>query len=964
MNRHDIEDAYIRLKRYSYFEKHNPHLWYTLALAEERGLKSIYDTFLRSLSSEEKWGAYIEKHLQSICLRYSIKRFQTGNVEIKTNSSNSSGGRIERYQVFFDGSFELWLVGAVWLQLFGMRLEWEIGPQNFGNRLVSHGSGFYDQLTKRRVFYRSYPHMYQRYRQGAVDAALGAHKKGKSVALISTDIEDFYSSVKVNLSELREAIGFERLTVSESRVHKAFEGILRRFATLRGADAESPCLPIGFPPSGVLANWYLREFDNAVMRQRPIHYARYVDDIIVVDTGVAGLRSRKGKADDKNAILSKVFGSILSCGEEGARIAVKGLDHLKLNWQKTKVHVLFGEHSAAGLRSWAEMIAEESSEMRILPDEESLTKGFDKSIFRVLYKDSPHSFSSLEEFAHDRYRVSLALSKFLQAMKWSLLSNGKSKDFSAQLKRFLRGDYILLNMDLVEKAIGVYFLREDWTAVSQLWNESMKSIERLLWVGSETAFAVDVIRESLKRNLMLRISRVFALNLAALSNLNSVPPVELREMEKIGGMLRNANLIPHHMVRRPLANYLQVLPGDLSDKSAVLGELQKARLKYSPRELKMDEIQSYLMLRGLSGRMVNGSDLYMEALKIRKEVDKEIDDKFVRGKGATDRYGRTILNLRTEVALSERIVQKATIRCFDVRDNDDNLLGETIKQEQKLKTEGEETTYKFRVGIPNWNGPKDAQEYRPSDQIGQRLVRILNEAKQTKVQIVVFPELSIPDDWVPFIGEFCRREGIGCLMGLTYSMDRSQVKSNRSVALLPFCEGQEQSIVYIHREKNYYSPHESALARRKKWNLKPEKETPIYDVFKWKDVVFTYFNCIELANIRDRSLFGGRVDVLFAVERNPDTDYFSNIVEATARDLHCYCVQVNDALYGDSRIFAPFAKRYQRDVARFKGTEIMFASATLWVDTLRREQLNAQRGVKSKIFKPLPPGFTPDRFLS
>lgn len=43
-------------------------------------------------------------------------------------------------------------------------------------------------------------------------------------------------------------------------------------------------LPIVFLLSNILANWYLKEFDDAIInRWTPIYYGRYIDDIIIVD---------------------------------------------------------------------------------------------------------------------------------------------------------------------------------------------------------------------------------------------------------------------------------------------------------------------------------------------------------------------------------------------------------------------------------------------------------------------------------------------------------------------------------------------------------------------------------------------------------------------------------------------------------------------------------------------------------
>jgi len=78
-----------------------------------------------------------------------------------------------------------------------------------------------------------------------------------------------------------------------------------------------------------------------------------------------------------------------------------------------------------------------------------------------------------------------------------------------------------------------------------------------------------------------------------------------------------------------------------------------------------------------------------------------------------------------------------------------------------------------------------------------------------------------------------------------------------------------------------------------------------YDLFHWRKVYFSVYNCFELANIQHRSIFKSKVDFIVASELNRDTDYFSDIAGAWVRDVHSYFIQINTSNYGDSVNF-PF----------------------------------------------------------
>lgn len=108
-----------------------------------------------------------------------------------------------------------------------------------------------------------------------------------------------------------------------------------------------------------------------------------------------------------------------------------------------------------------------------------------------------------------------------------------------------------------------------------------------------------------------------------------------------------------------------------------------------------------------------------------------------------------------------------------------------------------------------------------------------------------------------------------------------------------------------------------------------------------------------LESINDEK-FKREADIVFGVEWNRDTSYFSNIMESLSRDRCCFCAQSNMSEYGDSRIVQPKSKAIM-NIARVKGG----VNATVIIDEI---DVAALRKHKIKPdpddgYKPLPAGF-------
>lgn len=229
-----------------------------------------------------------------------------------------------------------------------------------------------------------------------------------------------------------------------------------------------------------------------------------------------------------------------------------------------------------------------------------------------------------------------------------------------------------------------------------------------------------------------------------------------------------------------------------------------------------------------------------------------------------------------------------------------------------------------------------------------------------RIDLIVFPEVSVPHAWESMLATWVRRHRIGVVCGLEHSVDFKRRALNQVLALLPYQSTKGHwSCLPVRRLKRFYSPGEEFILTNEGLVV-PKAKNP-YHLFRWRGASFAIFNCFELASIEDRALFKGHVDFIVATEFNPDTNYFSSIIESAARDLHCYVVQVNDSGFGDSRVVSP-AKSERMNPLRIKGGDnLTFLTMSLNLKALRIHQRKGYGLQKESLdFKPTPPEFPMD----
>ncbi|MDA7088429.1 hypothetical protein PH586_18775 [Pseudomonas sp. SA3-5] len=259
------------------------------------------------------------------------------------------------------------------------------------------------------------------------------------------------------------------------------------------------------------------------------------------------------------------------------------------------------------------------------------------------------------------------------------------------------------------------------------------------------------------------------------------------------------------------------------------------------------------------------------------------------------------------------------------------------------------------MGTPNVS----RQRMKELSELLNDVVKHGSRYPEQRVDLLVLPEVSVPHRWATFITRWAKEHQVGVICGLEHRIDDRSQAWNELLAALPFRgDNGSKECAPIRRLKKHYSPGEE-FQLTNNCLLAPKKpKKSRYQLFQWRGASFAVYNCYELASVEDRCLFKGMVDFIVCSEFNKDVNYFSNIVESAARDLHCYVIQVNSAQFGDSRVVSP-SRTETLNPLRIKGGDNQtFLTMRLPLQQLRSHQLKRYGLQKdSKEYKPTPPDF-------
>lgn len=410
---------------------------------------------------------------------------------------------------------------------------------------------------------------------------------------------------------------------------------------------------------------------------------------------------------------------------------------------------------------------------------------------------------------------------------------------------------------------------------------------------------------------------------------------------------------------------------NLNKENNCIYELSENSRKYTPRYVHLHEIILYQINRIMAqGKIVSGTKYIKDSFELYKKINSihgDID------------FNLTAKSLNDNTIKNKKDIFSEYVNDLKIKNHsiEHNLFSQNEININFIKLKTDKNKNKLKIAISHIDvidsDYKDSLMKMPKLN-GNRLHKlysILNQAVKQGADMILFPELSIPYSWLSVISNFSRKHQLAIICGLEHVVYENKIACNYLATILP---GQYNDYTYSVvklRLKNHYAPSEIEMLRgynltipnmkydyNKINQFNPSEFIKEYDLFRWKGIDFSCYNCFELSSLNDRGLFMSYVDLLIGSVHNKDVNHYSNIIESLSRDVHCYFAQVNNSKLGDNRIVAP-KRTIEKNILQITGgqndTLLIGEIDVLKLREFQLQDYNLQ--LNNKSFKPTPPEF-------
>lgn len=653
--------------------------------------------------------------------------------------------------------------------------------------------------------------------------------------------------------------------------------------------------------------------------------------------------------------------------------------------EKTLLYYFDSKESTAVIDKLKQELEERASEFRDFPDDLEGEESFDEQAYHLIFEGSEGKIRTLKDYKENRY----GLSVFLANRIFAALRRSKRVDRveAEKLLKLFKGLNNLEHFRLWEKVFTFFLVNEDPEGFVSFFKHTYGEIKKLNQNKKiqDSEITHKKVATSLFKYFDISFEMPLALNpgfikkdtkphkdLEIFKNTHNLEVslsnnITIHGVDRLGiTRFRKSNLIRHHYVSHPLLNYTKMARGkelnlafsslpDVSKIKLDSIEFSEASLSLSPRMVKFWECCIAVVNREMlmeSSSFIVGCDERYQNTTIFTDSEKG----FILDK-AYDLYERiNRVHFSTEYPQKDDFYKqfyKSVQGTNGERKVEINEL--QIDIDKKFKDNPKVSIANTQVLIKNietsikGNPNISSQRYTVFS-------KLLKESRIEGADLFILPEFSVPYEFVPSLAKYSDKNQMAIIAGLEH-WNMKDVVYNFIVSIIPVSINGVKDAVVLYRLKNHYAHVEELIVRGFGYNV-PKPIPYRYDLINWRNLYFTSFYCFELADTYHRSIFRSKVDLLIASEWNKDTPYFSNIVEALSRDLHCYIVQVNTSQYGDSRLTQP-TESARKDLLKLKGGKNdTILVEELNINLLREFQLKHFERIKAdndNVFKPTPP---------
>jgi predicted amidohydrolase len=213
------------------------------------------------------------------------------------------------------------------------------------------------------------------------------------------------------------------------------------------------------------------------------------------------------------------------------------------------------------------------------------------------------------------------------------------------------------------------------------------------------------------------------------------------------------------------------------------------------------------------------------------------------------------------------------------------------------------------------------------------------------VDLIVFPELSVPTKSIRTLCRFVRQTRTLVLAGLELRHAANGAHQLNELMWIVPLDDDGQNLAVLLQGKIHVTPQEKKL------------HPPILEAnpaIVWRIIGakgrLAAINCYEFTDLLIRDLLRGRVEALVVAANNQDVTTFDNLVESTHYDLFSHVILVNAEKFGGSAVRAPYRELWHRRIFDIHGSNLFAVNVC---------SLNLQdfRGAGSKPTKSKPAGF-------
>jgi len=890
----EIKIAYKKLKSYVYHENFSLNLRIQIADYESEDideklikLKNIINEYAANKPENIRdYFSEINVHLMPKAFHYHNENEKPEDAFYFSNANKQKEYKIESCTPFINCPVELHIICTLWIMKVGHFLDSEMDTNCYSNRLYRNSDDVYEENAIK--LFKKYYVNYNLWRDDAIKKAKDLHALNLDVVILNLDLKNYYNSIDFDLNSLNTSAYFEKWQGNKWLNELLQEIHVQYIVKLKGTGFpllnDKNILPIGLISSSILSNYYLKDFDTIIKdKLKPEFYGRYVDDILIVKSNpIIQLES----TDKVNDFIKSYLANPRVWENNEQQISITknrnnreyyikiSNNELLFQLKKVKLYHFLAHESDDLLEEFEAEIRRNSSEFKFQAESKDVFDSFENASYKISYSDTINKIRSIDGFEIDKFGASKHLVKLINTTKNAeKLPKDSFDELNERVTTYFSGKRSLELYSLWEKVFTFYIVNGAKTQLIEFAKEQIRNIFLLKYLSKEknSNKINDKIIESLFEHLGNCFSMGAALNLiffneSIIDNIkgNNYNNRETQKLEKLTSVtvldnakkLIKSNLFRHNYISYPLFNYCQqnekfnFLEKSIDIKNTNFN-LSKSKFKYSPRFIHYHELclfynyKKWITSRKSVQFNENQSEFIFNKYSEFNNISQDVRD-----------WNRKSYPIEKPFGGKGKIIQ------IGVKKNKDSLGIAIVNAAIDFND-----SFEALLGKPNLS-------FNRLDEINKVLNSCLEKNSKNKCDLIIFPEISIPYQWLSILTTFAKKNQIAIICGIEHIVNNKDEALNFVTTILPFVHNGYNNALVDFRLKIDYSPEE--IEQIKGRFLKIPTLAIMNEkmrLYIWDNMHFSVFNCFELTDITKRAIFRGEVDFLATVEHNQDVNH-------------------------------------------------------------------------------------------